>query len=168
MRSFFNFLLAVPAVLALPSIERNDTARAVAGSWVAELEDNANLDAVLSQIQTVAGIEAKETFAIDNFKGFSFDGDDSVLDVLSSLDVLKRIEPEFIYETSAPVSELQSRALVTQGGSTWGLARISSRQRGTSGYRYDDSAGSGTFVYVLDTGVNSGHNDFGGRAIQVC
>lgn len=48
----------------------------------------------------------------------------------------------------APVDK---RALVTQSSSTWGLSRISSRARGGNSYRYDDSAGAGTRIYVIDT-----------------
>lgn len=29
---------------------------------------------------------------------------------------------------------------------------------------YDESAGEGTCVYVIDTGIQTTHNDFGGRA----
>lgn len=48
---------------------------------------------------------------------------------------------------------------------TWGIDRIDSRT-GTDG-SYDDSGstGAGTRIYILDTGVYIGHNDFGGRAV---
>lgn len=42
---------------------------------------------------------------------------------------------------------------------------MSSRTPGPQPYRYDDSAGQNTFAYVLDTGVNDKHVEFGGRAI---
>ncbi|EOD29652.1 subtilisin-related vacuolar protease [Emiliania huxleyi CCMP1516] len=47
----------------------------------------------------------------------------------------------------------------------WGIDRIDSRD-GTDGF-YDDSGvtGSGSLVYILDTGVRIGHVDFGGRAL---
>merc|ERR1719491_1150362 len=40
--------------------------------------------------------------------------------------------------------------------STWGLNRIGADQRGRSG--------AGATIYILDTGVRSSHNEFGGRA----
>lgn len=55
-------------------------------------------------------------------------------------------------------------ALVTQSSSTWGLGSISTRSRGASSYIYDDSAGEGTYSYVVDTGIRITHNDFAGRA----
>lgn len=56
--------------------------------------------------------------------------------------------------------------LVTQpDASSWGLGAISHRSgAGPSEYIYDDSAGHDTFAYVIDTGVNDAHQDFGGRA----
>ncbi|ELT88748.1 hypothetical protein CAPTEDRAFT_54339, partial [Capitella teleta] len=50
----------------------------------------------------------------------------------------------------------------------WGLSRVSSRMTPNyehSTYQYVDSQdGSGVEVYVLDTGINVEHTDFGGRA----
>ncbi|GAA0474351.1 hypothetical protein GCM10010361_43360 [Streptomyces olivaceiscleroticus] len=50
---------------------------------------------------------------------------------------------------------------------SWGLDRIDQAnlpldQR----YTYPDTAGSGTTVYVIDTGVRVTHQDFGGRAVN--
>jgi hypothetical protein len=55
-------------------------------------------------------------------------------------------------------------AIVTQSNAEWGLGRISHRQAPSSQYVYDDSAGRGTYAYVIDSGVNINHQEFGGRA----
>lgn len=49
---------------------------------------------------------------------------------------------------------------------SWGLSRISQRKLGSNSlpYNYPDSAGDGVDVYVIDTGVQDSHTDFGGRA----
>ncbi|MGP3954238.1 S8 family peptidase [Streptomyces sp. 7N604] len=48
---------------------------------------------------------------------------------------------------------------------SWGLDRIDQAQLPLDQkYTYPDSAGSGTTVYVIDTGVRISHSDFGGRA----
>ncbi|ORX96936.1 hypothetical protein K493DRAFT_370362 [Basidiobolus meristosporus CBS 931.73] len=48
---------------------------------------------------------------------------------------------------------------------SWGLPRVSQRTRNTSApYNYPDVAGEGVDVYVIDTGINVKHADFGGRA----
>lgn len=58
---------------------------------------------------------------------------------------------------------MRASALVTQQNAPYGLARISHRSKTATGYTYDDSAGQGTYVYGIDTGIFCGHNDFTGR-----
>lgn len=53
-----------------------------------------------------------------------------------------------------------------QNNAPWGLASLSSSRPGSTTYNYDDSAGSGGYVYVVDSGINIAHNDFGGRAVR--
>ncbi|MGW8784521.1 S8 family serine peptidase, partial [Streptomyces sp. NPDC055796] len=48
---------------------------------------------------------------------------------------------------------------------SWGVDRIDRRRLPLDGsYTYPDSAGQGVTAYVIDTGVNISHQDFGGRA----
>ncbi|WP_030622913.1 S8 family peptidase [Streptomyces sclerotialus] len=50
---------------------------------------------------------------------------------------------------------------------SWGLDRIDQTNLPLDKrYTYPDSAGSGTTVYVIDTGVRVSHQDFGGRAVN--
>ncbi|MER7400421.1 S8 family peptidase [Streptomyces sp. NPDC000151] len=50
---------------------------------------------------------------------------------------------------------------------SWGLDRIDQTNLPLDRrYTYPDSAGSGTTVYVIDTGVRVTHQDFGGRAVN--
>ncbi len=51
-----------------------------------------------------------------------------------------------------------------ESNSPWGLARISSREPNTSSYVYDDSAGEGTYTYIIDSGIYVDHPEFEGRA----
>ncbi|OIW23830.1 subtilase [Coniochaeta ligniaria NRRL 30616] len=51
-----------------------------------------------------------------------------------------------------------------QSAAPWGLARISHRTRGAHDYLYDANPGQDSYAYVVDTGLNTGHVDFGGRA----
>ena len=53
---------------------------------------------------------------------------------------------------------------LSQKDAPWGLTRISHEAQGAEDYRYDSSAGRGTCVYVIDTGIKADHPDFEGRA----
>ncbi|KAJ6260584.1 Cerevisin [Drechslerella dactyloides] len=64
---------------------------------------------------------------------------------------------------------------ILQTDATWGLQRISQRNpilgvadTDVNGqnfkYKFDESAGEGVDIYVIDTGINTAHKDFGGRA----
>lgn len=57
-------------------------------------------------------------------------------------------------------------ALTTQTNiPSWGLGAISHKAgAGSTSYVYDSSAGTGTYAYIIDTGINAAHTDFGGRA----
>jgi len=51
---------------------------------------------------------------------------------------------------------------------SWGLTRVSEHQLDLSqDYLYPDAAGTGVDVWVVDTGVQANHTDFGGRATMV-
>ncbi|WP_027481108.1 S8 family peptidase [Deinococcus pimensis] len=80
---------------------------------------------------------------------------------LSPRDLLKlRADPRVL----AVEPDRIVRASATQTGATWGLDRIDQRALPLSGtYGYTPS-GTGVNVYVVDTGINTAHTDFGGRA----
>jgi len=61
----------------------------------------------------------------------------------------------------------------TQKNATWALNRISHRAAPKNGsstgatnyaYKYDSRAGQGVDIYFVDTGINTAHVEFGGRA----
>jgi serine protease len=55
----------------------------------------------------------------------------------------------------------------TQQNATWGLDRVDQRDLPLSGTYTYNNTGSGTNVYIFDTGVRRTHNDFGGRVQYV-
>jgi len=52
----------------------------------------------------------------------------------------------------------------TQTGATWGLDRIDQHDLPLSGTYSYNSNGAGVHAYIIDTGILTSHNEFGGRA----
>ncbi|KAL6798378.1 peptidase S8/S53 domain-containing protein [Trichoderma sp. SZMC 28012] len=97
-----------------------------------------------------------KTFAIGDYRGYSgvFDKDTIAL-LWKDADVAEIERDEFC--------TIQGK-VATQRHAPWGLAALSSKKPGGKSYRYDKSAGNGTFAYVVDSGVFTKHDEFGGRA----
>ena len=52
----------------------------------------------------------------------------------------------------------------TETGATWGIDRIDQRNLPLSGTYTYTHTGAGVTAYIIDTGINTTHNEFGGRA----
>ena len=86
-------------------------------------------------------------------KGFSAQLTDSAASALRADPDVAVVEPDRVVHMSA-----------TQSGATWGLDRLDQRDLPLSGaFTYATDASNVT-VYILDTGINLGHVEFGGRA----
>ena len=57
-------------------------------------------------------------------------------------------------------------ATTTQTGATWGLDRVDQRPLPLDGSYTYGTNGTGVTVYIIDTGINFTHSDFGGRAVK--
>ncbi|KAJ5783290.1 hypothetical protein N7457_005064 [Penicillium paradoxum] len=96
-------------------------------------------------------------FNINGMKGYSGTFDESAIKDIANDPAVKYIEPDMIVNATANV--------VQANAPSWGLARISSKSSGATDYVYDSTAGAGIVVYGVDTGIEIGHSDFGGRAV---
>jgi subtilisin family serine protease len=107
---------------------------------------------------TYGANEIKATWSIKFFKGYHLYLDNpKILDlVLASSDV-QFVEPNGVVTKSK---------CVAQTSSPWGLARINLNDVGADGATYTrpDTAVNKAYAYVIDTGINTAHSDFGGRA----
>lgn len=58
------------------------------------------------------------------------------------------------------------RVVTTQSNATWGIDRIDQRSLPLSGTYTYTNTGQGVKAYIIDTGIRTTHNEFGGRAIH--
>jgi subtilisin family serine protease len=81
---------------------------------------------------------------------------------LDSADVaVLRADPDIALVEPDPVMRIAG----SQSGATWGLDRIDQAALPLNGSYVYGNDGAGVTVYILDTGINTGHVDFGGRAV---
>ncbi|CAG8949370.1 hypothetical protein HYFRA_00004997 [Hymenoscyphus fraxineus] len=173
-KSLLAFSAAVlPAVLAAPSThpghlkirQLGGQAEVIPGSYIVVFEPSADPALVEAHEQRLVGLRKRDTnssavehtYSVQDFKGYSIAADETTIAEIAASPEVAFVEPDQI---------MRSYALTTQSGSTWGLGRISHRERGSSSYIYDTTGGAGTRVYILDTGIRTTHNQFGGRAVQ--
>jgi subtilisin family serine protease len=147
-------LAALPLAFAAPHkrapLHVPRDADLIEGSYIVKVK--ASGDATIQS--TIQSIAAQADNVFENFGGFSAKLTPEEVDAL-------RNDPNVEYiEQDAVVT-----AFATQEGAPWGLARLSNEAPGSTTYTYDESAGEGTCVYVIDTGVEATHPEFEGRAV---
>ncbi|KAL5502275.1 hypothetical protein EMCRGX_G009021 [Ephydatia muelleri] len=104
------------------------------------------------------GSSLTAVYGVGKFNGYAAKLNDKLRDLLRSM-------PEVAYvEYNQKVHTMQSCTLQT--GATWGIVRTTSRNLPTvSDYSYGPTDGTDVNVYIIDTGIQTSHPDFGGRAI---
>jgi len=61
-------------------------------------------------------------------------------------------------------AKVYANALTLPGPGQHMVLVVSPQKQDSTTYVYDSTAGSGTTVYVVDTGIYTSHSQFGGRA----
>ncbi|KAH7013700.1 peptidase S8/S53 domain-containing protein [Ilyonectria destructans] len=115
----------------------------------------------------------KHTFKIGEFKGYAGHFHESVIEKVRNHPDIEFIERDTIVHTMLPIDSQDKVTEDSCDGETekqspWGLARISHRSTLNFGtfnkYLYTATGGEGVDAYVIDTGTNTDHVDFEGRA----
>lgn len=161
--AFLTLLVALPAILAAPldgrKAKRQEVANPIPGAWIVRLDQDAIVAQSVEAATAAVGINTTYSYGFPGFKGFAFEGSDEDVDaIIDALPNVQFVEPD---------SVVSINALTSQASSPWGLARVSHRARGATNYIYDNTAGSGTYSYIIDTGINTAHRDFGGTVKSV-
>ncbi|CZT03062.1 probable endopeptidase K [Rhynchosporium agropyri] len=159
--------VVVPAVFAAPSpvnlkIRNLDARDIVKDSYIIVYQKDITAEAFSSHLEEVKSMVSKRdvggigaTYDIGDFKGYEVVADVATLGRIAS-------SPDVAYVEKN--QKVYASALTSQTGAPWGLGRISHKNQDSTTYVYDSTAGSGTTVYVVDTGIVTTHTQFGGRA----
>ncbi|VUC31357.1 unnamed protein product [Clonostachys rosea] len=169
LAAFLPVALAAPAAVQKREVIPNKyivTLKKDAGSFDAHINWVNDIHARSLSRRDTNGVE--QEFHIENFNAYSGEFDEATIaEIRNSPEVLEVEEDQVWYVpeiTKEDTVEIQGRALVTQTGATWGLGTVSHTSSGSTSYIYDDTAGQGTYAYIVDTGILATHNEFEGRA----
>ncbi|RYP09743.1 hypothetical protein DL765_008352 [Monosporascus sp. GIB2] len=141
----------------------------IPGRWIITLKNGLEPSAVESHIHFASAVHARsgsgfwgilKKWNIKSWNGYSAHFDDVTIEQIRQDSSVLAVEPDRVRHLLA---------LETQPNAPWGLASISHRSsNGTSGstYAYDSVAGEGQFAYIIDTGLQTTHEEFeGSRAV---
>ncbi|PYH79294.1 Allergen Asp f 13 [Aspergillus uvarum CBS 121591] len=174
LRSFllvFGSLLS--AVLAAPTLESRQTLQTIPGKYIVTFKpgtDDAKIDEHTAWATNLhrrhlegrsfiegdlpAGIE--RYYKINRFSAYAGSFDDATIAAIRQHADVANVEEDQVWELDG---------LVTERNAPWGLGCISHRGQNSTDYIYDDSAGIATYAYIVDTGILSSHDEFGGRVL---
>jgi len=151
--------LMAPAAAAAPDGKiaplRDVTGKVIAGRYLVILDGGGSpLD-----VANRAGVSPLRTYR-SAVVGFTAQLTSSQLASVRRNPAVAFVEPDQVSTASATQT-------MDANGDPWGLDRIDQRSRPLSrSYTYTRS-GSGVRAYIIDTGILTGHSDFGGRAQNV-
>merc|ERR1712000_93139 len=160
----------------------DDTAATGHHSWIQSIHEGTDGDDQYLELRK-RGVDdvvgkvfggLKHTFAIgDGFKGYAGHFHPDVIEQVRNHPDVEYIERDTMVHTMLPIEVEDSVSEDKCDGDTqkqapWGLARVSHRDTlgfGTfNKYLYTEEGGEGVDAYVIDTGTNTEHVDFEGRA----
>jgi subtilisin family serine protease len=144
------------ALGAAPQRSLLRSAAPVAGQYIVVLKEEAvtaeELPARAQELSYRHGATLEHTYT-HALRGFSLLATESQALALAE-------EPAVAYV----VEDGQVESYATQTGAPWGLDRVDQRGASLDGNYVYDATGSGVHAYIIDSGIQSTHADFGGRA----
>ncbi|KAJ2924793.1 hypothetical protein H1R20_g12308, partial [Candolleomyces eurysporus] len=160
---FISSVFSAPAGI-LTEVQRYTGNGKTSGRYLVMLKQGASRPNIFRQLNVAANLPVQivsEWNTVCN--GFAAYLDPISLALLQTLPEVESIEEDGVVRTMDTAHQTDA---------PWGLARLSSKEWSADQdasqlnfkYTYDNPAGAGVNIYIIDTGVQIDHVDFGGRA----
>ncbi|KAH6646634.1 alkaline protease [Truncatella angustata] len=180
MVNFQQFIIVVAALSPLTSAvpkRQQQKREVIQDRYIVTLKNNISTADVRNHLDWVdsmhslkfgkrkaAGVD--KTYNIQDWNAYAGEFDSDTIEEIKSDAAVASVEEDqvwYIFNGSSKTDHI-ARALATQTNTTWGLATVSHREPDFTSYVYDSTAGSGTYAYIVDSGILTTHIEFGGRA----
>lgn len=140
---------------------------AIAGQYIV------TLDKSLDPASTAQQIGVAPFFTYDSaLRGFAISLTASQLDAVRKMPGVESVEqnaPVTAFDLVGHTTDTAAPGVEAGGArvkaNSWGLDRIDQRQLPLDGQFDTTSQGAGATAYIVDTGIDYGHSEFGGRAV---
>lgn len=151
MRFSTALVAALPLVAASPLTKRaplhiRDDADLIPGKYIVKMKGGSHLSSAGGLKGAIEKLMSAPEQLFEGFGAFAGSLDDTEVESLRDNPDVEYIE-----------QDARAKIFATQQNATWGPARISHKEPGADTYEYDDAAGEGTCIYIVDTGIDVDH-----------
>lgn len=156
-------LTAMPSVAATPTppaapLYRSD--HAVPDQYIVTLDKSVDTRGTVRTL----GIKPMFTYS-SAMRGFAAVLTSAQLDTVRRTPGVAAVEENASASAFGPGSGALTGPAPRAAATSWGLDRIDQRQLPLDGRFTTTGHGAGTTAYIMDTGIDFGHSEFGGRAV---
>ncbi|RYP22875.1 hypothetical protein DL765_001471 [Monosporascus sp. GIB2] len=178
MRAINLLLVALaPVALAKAPLVNRDSPDSIADNYIVVLRNDILAARIQEHYDLMRAASAKHpggrrgvvrTYNIHAFNAYHIECDEDMLDEIVNNELVDYVSQDAVPKAHAPLSEqaAQSQSLVSRDDADlempWGLGRLSHRKPGNT--LYIRQRQRQTYAYILDTGIRTTHQEFGGRA----
>ena len=127
-------------------------AKLIPGQYIVILRPSAPATQIMNAVVPMPGVRVRNVY-VAAVNGFAAKLSPEALAQLQADPNVAYIEQDQVMTADA-----------TQTGATWGIDRTDQRNLPLSGTYTYANTGAGVTAYIIDTGINTTHNEFGGRA----
>ncbi|PLB42462.1 S8 family peptidase [Aspergillus candidus] len=172
-RSLLLLGAVIPAILGAPVTEPHvrRSGEKIAGKYIVTFKEGVDAAKIaahttwatsvhsrnVARISGASSVGIERNYGINKFNAYAGSFDDATIEEIRNHEDVAAVEEDKIWYLDA---------IKTQKDAPWGLGSISHKGKPSTDYVYDDAAGTDTFGYVVDTGINVDHEEFEGRATK--